>query len=60
MMTTVFLSILCLVLIIMFGTTVVPIIMKLVMIIIKVLYFLLKIGVVIFFVYLIIRLLSSL
>ena len=60
MMTTVFLSILCLVLIIMFGTTVVPIIMKLVMIIIKILYFLLKIGVVIFFVYLIIRLLSSL
>ena len=53
------LTILCLVLIIMFGTTIVPIIMKLLIVLWSIFKFVLKIGIIILFIYFIVVLFRS-
>lgn len=53
------LIILCLVLIIMFGTTIVPIIMKLLIVLWSILKFVLKIGIIVLFIYFIVVLFRS-
>ena len=53
------LTILCLVLIIMFGTTIVPIIMKLLIVLWSILKFVLKIGIIVLFIYFIVVLFRS-
>ena len=58
-MISVILTILCLVLIIMFGTTIVPIIMKLLIVLWSILKFVLKIGIIILFIYFIVVLFRS-
>lgn len=53
------LTVLCLVLIIMFGTTIVPIIMKLLIALWSILKFILKIGIIVLFIYFIVVLFRS-
>ena len=53
------LTVLCLVLIIMFGTTIVPIIMKLLIVLWSILKFVLKIGIIVLFIYFIVVLFRS-
>ena len=53
------LTIFCLVLIIMFGTTIVPIIMKLLIVLWSILKFVLKIGIIVLFIYFIVVLFRS-